>query len=104
MTVTYEKAVRDKIPEIIEKSGKRCVVQKLADEDFLPELEKKLNEELEEYYSSNSIEELADIVEVIFRILELKNVNKNDFDILRLEKLKNRGGFNNNYFLLEVKD
>lgn len=104
MTKKYEKAVRDKIPKIIENSGKKCVVQKLTDEDYLPELEKKLSEELDEYYSSRSIEELADVVEIIYRILELRNVSKNDFDYIRLEKLKTRGGFDRNYYLIEVRD
>ena len=48
MTTIYNKAIRDKIPELIENSGKRGIVKQLSDEEFLPELEKKLNEEVNE--------------------------------------------------------
>lgn len=103
MTI-YNKAIRDRIPEIIEKSGKSCVVHRLTDDEFLPKLEIKLDEEVSEYLSSGEIEELADIIEIINRILELRNVGRKDFDSIRLEKMKTRGGFDRNYFLLEVRD
>ena len=104
MTVIYNKAVRDNIPKIIEGSGKKCEYQQLPDEDYLPELEKKLSEELNEYYSSRSIEELADIVEIINRILELREINVEDFEKIRLDKKRKRGGFSENYFLVEVQE
>ncbi len=104
MITTYNKVIRDKIPEIIEDSGKKGIVKQLTDEEFLPELEKKLNEEVNEYLSSGEIEELADIIEIINRILELRNVGRKDFDTIRLEKMKTRGGFDRNYYLLEVRD
>jgi predicted house-cleaning noncanonical NTP pyrophosphatase (MazG superfamily) len=47
------KAVRDLIPEILKLSGRECMTSKLSDSDFLPELEKKLYEELKEYLDSN---------------------------------------------------
>lgn len=103
MTTTYNKAIRDKIPELIEKSGKRGIVKQLSDEEFLPELEKKLNEEVNEYLSSEDIEELVDITEIINRILELRNVSRKDFDSILSEKRKNRGAFDSNYFLIEVR-
>ena len=64
----YSKAIRDKIPEIIKESGKNCNVKKLDDSEFLVQLEKKLVEELAEYQESKNIEELADMLEVIYRI------------------------------------
>ena len=104
MTTTYNKAIRDKIPELIEKSGKRGIVKQLSDEEFLPELVKKLNEEVNEYLSSEDIEELVDITEIINRILELRNVSRRDFDSILSEKRKNRGAFDSNYFLIEVRE
>ncbi|MBL7079930.1 nucleoside triphosphate pyrophosphohydrolase [Candidatus Bathyarchaeota archaeon] len=104
MTTTYNKAIRDKIPELIENSGKRGIVKQLTDEEFLPELEKKLNEEVNEYLSSGDIEELVDITEIVYRILELRNVSRKDFDSIRLEKRNTRGVFDRNYFLIEVRE
>ena len=47
--ITYNKLVRDKIPQIIEASGKTCETEVLSDERYLEMLDKKLNEELAEY-------------------------------------------------------
>lgn len=44
----HNKLVRDKIPEIIEKSGKTAVIHILGDTDYIKALETKLNEEAEE--------------------------------------------------------
>ena len=66
MSITkYDKLVRDLIPEIIEASGKRCVCSTLSDEEYLDKLDEKLNEELAEYQESKSMEELADLLEVV---------------------------------------
>ena len=58
---TYNKLVRDRIPEIIEASGKTCVTEILSDEAYLEMLDKKLDEELAEYHKDQNIEELADL-------------------------------------------
>lgn len=71
----YNKAVRDRIPEIIEDSGHQCEYRVLTDHEFLPLLEEKLGEELLEYMSSKSLVELADIMEVIHRLATLKGSN-----------------------------
>ena len=62
----YHKLVRDKIPEIIEASGKACKTEILSDEDYLKMLDAKLDEELAEYHQDQSLEELADRLEVLF--------------------------------------
>ena len=41
----HNKLVRDKIPEIIEKSGKTAVCHILDETEYLAELDRKLNEE-----------------------------------------------------------
>ena len=61
----YHKLVRDRIPEIIEASGKSCVTEILSDADYLELLDAKLDEELAEYHKDQNIEELADLLEVI---------------------------------------
>ena len=99
----YSKAIRDKIPDIIKKSGNSCNVKKLPDDEFLPELEKKLREEVEEYLESKSVEELADTIEVIYRIAELKGTSKEKLETLREEKASERGELNENLFLVDVQ-
>ena len=61
----YHKLVRDRIPEIIETNGKRCICSALSDEEYLAKLDEKLNEELAEYQESKSMEELADLLKVM---------------------------------------
>ena len=102
--IQYNKVIRDKIPEIIRENGSECEVIKLSDEEFLTELEKKLTEELEEYYESGSIEELCDIVEISLRLVELKGVRLSEFNQLREKKNVMRGSFQSNLFLKQVKN
>ena len=66
MTKTYNKLVRDRIPELIEASGSHCKTEILSDEAYLKMLDAKLDEELAEYHNDQNIEELADLLEVIF--------------------------------------
>ena len=60
------KLVRDHIPEIIQSAGKSCTTEVLSDEDYLRMIDAKLDEELAEYHESGSIEELSDLLEVIY--------------------------------------
>ena len=102
-TIKYNKAIRDKIPEIIAESGKKCNLKQLDDESFLAELEKKLTEEVNEYSESKDVEELADLLEVIYRISELRGVNSDELDKIRKEKAKERGKFDSNLFLIDAE-
>ena len=101
-TVRYNKAVRDKIPEIIGQSDRTCNVKTLSDSEYLAELEKKLGEELQEYHQSKNIEELVDILEVIYRIAELRGVSKEEIEKIRIKKSDERGGFEKNLFLIDT--
>lgn len=61
----YNKLVRDKIPIIIEESGRKAITHVLSKEEYLAALEVKLNEEVAEYQEDKSIEEMADVLEVL---------------------------------------
>ena len=76
----YNKAIRDKIPEIIQKDGYSCNVKTLSDEEFLEYLEKKISEEVTEYQNDKNPEELADILEVIYRVAQLRGVSKEELE------------------------
>jgi predicted house-cleaning noncanonical NTP pyrophosphatase (MazG superfamily) len=101
--IKYNKAIRDKIPEIIAESGKKCNIKHLEDESFLAELEKKLVEEVNEYAKSKDVEELADLLEVIYRISELRGINSNELDEIRQDKAEKRGKFASNLFLIDAE-
>jgi predicted house-cleaning noncanonical NTP pyrophosphatase (MazG superfamily) len=103
MIVTkYNKLVRDKIPEIIEKSGRKAIIEKASEEAYYMHLNEKLDEERKEYLSNLRVEELVDLVEVIYAILEYKNVSIEDFEKMRMEKAAKRGTFKERIILKEV--
>ena len=56
------KLVRDKIPEIIIAAGKKPITRIMDNDEYLQELDKKLNEEIAEYQADKSIEEMADVL------------------------------------------
>lgn len=100
----YNKLVRDKIPEIIKADGNEYEIRTLNNEEYLSELNKKLGEELKEYYESGDVEELADIAEIIYAIAKHKGVGQQEFDNIRKKKVEKRGGFEEKLFLISVKE
>jgi predicted house-cleaning noncanonical NTP pyrophosphatase (MazG superfamily) len=91
--IEYDKLVRDKIPEVIETSGKKCDIEVLSDEQYLEYLNKKIKEEVNEYLESGEVEELADLEEVLRAILVVKNVSYDEFEKIRISKVEKRGAF-----------
>jgi predicted house-cleaning noncanonical NTP pyrophosphatase (MazG superfamily) len=102
--IIYNKLVRDLIPEVIEIAGKTAVTEILDDEQYRISLDLKLAEEMDEYQRSKEVEELADILEVIYAIVETKGMTINDLELLRKEKADKRGAFRDKIFLKEVLD
>lgn len=100
--IKYNKLIRDRIPEIIEASGKKAVVEKVEGQELLNLLNKKLFEELKEYEESEEIEELADLVEVVEAILDYKNISIEEFNKIREKKNISRGKFKEGLLLVEV--
>lgn len=100
--IKYDKLIRDRIPEIIEGDGKRAVTEVLDDLAFKRYLDIKLEEELKEYLVADSVEELADLVEVVYALLDLKGVSIEEFERLRKDKASKRGSFTKRLVLKEV--
>lgn len=100
----YNKLVRDRIPEIIEMDGKSCKTEILSDEDYLKMIDAKLDEELAEYHKDQNIEELADIMEVIYAAAEARGYSIEALDAVRVRKVQKRGAFNEKILLKEVRE
>ena len=103
MSIIYNKLVRDRIPEIIKLSGRSCTIELLSDEDYLRMLEIKLAEELAEYHQDQSIEELADLLEVIRAVVIARGSSPEELERIRAEKAQKRGGFEKKILLKEVQ-
>lgn len=99
----YNKLVRDKITDIIEADGRVAKYRILDDNEYRQELNKKLQEEVKEYLEDNNIEELADIVEVIYGILNSMDVSIKEFEKIRINKQEKRGAFEKKIFLEEAE-
>ncbi|HEY0979436.1 MAG TPA: nucleoside triphosphate pyrophosphohydrolase [Candidatus Paceibacterota bacterium] len=67
----YEKLVRDRIPEILDAKGVSYEQRVASDTEYRTELIKKLVEEAHEFEEEGSIEELADVLEVIDALRQL---------------------------------
>ena len=101
--VTYNKLVRDRIPEIITAAGSRPKSRILDEAEYTTELRRKLVEEVEEFNTSNDAEELADILEVLFAIATQMGIDPMLLDELRRSKKDKRGGFEAKVFLINVE-
>ena len=98
MTV-YHKLIRDHIPEILRQAGKTFVVRTLSEAEFQTALHTKLLEEVEEYRQSQTVEELADIVEVVYALARMQGCPPEELEHLRREKAASCGTFTQRLFL-----
>ena len=99
----YNKLVRDKIPELMEVNGDKPTYETLKDDRYLSELNKKLIEEANEFIEANDPEELADLMEVVYAIATLKNIDLKQVEEIRKQKALKRGAFNKKIFLKSVE-
>ena len=102
MIKTYNKLVRDRIPKIIEDSGSKCRTKILSDDEYLAMLDAKLREELDEYYRDKNLEELADLLEVIYASAAARGYSPQELEAARAAKRESRGGFDERILLLDV--
>jgi predicted house-cleaning noncanonical NTP pyrophosphatase (MazG superfamily) len=103
--VQYDKLVRDRIPEIIKEAGKEPVTKMVKDSAELKLLLiDKLAEEMQEYTESGSVEEIADILEVLQALVEkVHGMNWEQVREIQGRKREERGGFRDGIVLERVE-
>lgn len=99
----YNKLVRDKIPQIIKDNGEEPKLHTLNNREFFEELINKLHEETTEFEEAKNLDELADIIEVIYALAEVLGYQISDLEAARITKAHKRGGFKQKIFLESVK-
>lgn len=99
----HNKLVRDKIPEIIRESGRRCKTKILSEKDYVFELERKLSEEVHEYKLDKNPDELCDVLEVVYCLAEARGMSVSELEAKRIAKREARGGFDGKVYLIEAE-
>ena len=104
MERVYNKLVRDKIPKNINSmKGRNCNYKILDEEEYLRELDRKLLEEAHEFIEQHNVEELGDLMEVIYALMKANNITKMQVENARLQKLEKKGGFDEKIYLINVE-
>lgn len=104
MTRTYDKLVRDDVPESIEANGERPVVHSADDEEYERRLREKLCEEAAEFREDGDLDELADVLEVVHAVIENEGCSLEDLQRRQREKRAEYGGFEDRIVLERVED
>ncbi len=100
----YNKLIRDRIPEIIEKDGCSYKTRILKQKEYKQELLKKIVEESQEVLETNGnkkelIKEIGDVQEIINYIIKTFNLDKKEIEKIRKKRKKSRGSFDKKIFL-----
>lgn len=102
MFVPYDKIVRDKIPRLIELQGKRVKYSVVSDEEAYAYLIEELFTKSTKFADTEKIDDLVDIVEVVFALAELRGVTDKSLLSEIYNKRIAKGGFEKNIVLKGV--
>ncbi|MGR5962264.1 nucleoside triphosphate pyrophosphohydrolase [Bacillus paranthracis] len=105
---TYNKLIRNKIPQIIKSNGKTPTTRILPEEEYIKEICKKTEEELTEYLEATTkehkLEELSDLLELINALAEHEGTTLKEINNIRKKESRRKRGFSDRIFLIEVTD
>ena len=102
MERTYNKLIRDRIPEIIHQQGESCDVVILNNEEYRQALRAKVMEEAQEVATAEGEDlagEIADLYEVLDALLESHALSATSIKEIQSKKRAERGGFTQRLFL-----
>jgi len=97
----YNKLVRDKIPEYIKSKGGTPITHIADEAEYWRKLKEKLLEEIKEFENNESVEEFADIIEVLDAFSDYKGFDKVEVERIKEKKAKERGRFKGRIILDE---
>lgn len=106
METVYNKLVRDKIPEKIERNNETALIKILNDKEYEDALNDKFYEEIKEVINSKGKEdlkeELADLLEIIYAKAKINEILFEEIEKTRKLKKEKRGGFDNKILLIKT--
>ncbi len=104
MKTTYNKLVRDRIPTLIEESGRKQKSRTMTEKEYHNALIDKVIEEMEEFREFDNEEEIADVYEALDCLVRLKDYEPMRIDYLRMKKREKQGSYNDRILLEEVEE
>lgn len=104
MKRSYNKLVRDRIPEIFESSGREVEYKVLSDSQVLLALQEKLLEKAENFAKRPSEAEISDIFELMDTIIDKFEYEAMHIDYLKMRNREAKGGYTKNIYLISVDD
>ena len=93
---TYNKLVRDRIPEIIRQDGRKCGTERMSEAEYVQALREKLVEEAREAAEAPTdelVKEIADIYEVLDALMAVAGIERAAVEHTQAERRIERGGF-----------
>lgn len=100
----YNQLVKDNVPKILKEKGSKPHTRTLNDEEYISELEISLDEYVARYTETGGMNELADIVELVYAIAKVKGYDQNKFNALLADRKKKYGGYDKRTYLLNVDE
>jgi len=103
MTMYVNKLVRDEVPKIIRKKGSTPITHIATEDEYWKKLKEKLVEEADEFIKTDSEEEIADLMEVIYAICSFKGIDMKKLKALKKAKANKNGKFKERIILDEIR-
>ncbi|EKE07009.1 MAG: hypothetical protein ACD_18C00214G0002 [uncultured bacterium] len=97
----YNKLIRDKVPENLDKKNVKYKIHIADEKEYEEKLREKLGEEVQEFLKNSNVEELADILEVVYALCDFYKIDKEHLEKIRKEKFEKKGGLKNRIILEE---
>jgi len=101
---TYNRLVRDRIPEIIELMGNVAIWHELDEEAFQKALQSEIVRTSQQFANSDSLEALSDLLETVDAWLDLHGLTMEEVARARAERRKRCGAYDRRTFLECVAD
>jgi predicted house-cleaning noncanonical NTP pyrophosphatase (MazG superfamily) len=97
MPTEYDKLIRDRIPEIMDRAGVAYEVDTLDEAAYLAALRTKLVEEAQEAAEAEDeaelVKELGDVLEVVAALTAAAGLDADEIEAVRARRREERGGF-----------
>ena len=100
--INFELLIRDRVPAIIEKSGRNVIVEQASPSEFKELLHFKLNEVLSHYDSSHDILDLIKVIDVVEALAKLEGYSEEDVLKIREDIVKKKGSYDKRLVLKEI--